>query len=248
MALSIPVPSRQPFLIIMRVSTVGVMAKRPDAIVFDVIETLMPLEPLRDRFTAAGLSPLLLELWFTRTLRDGATLATTGDYAPFAEVAAQALRAVSGDQADAGQVASVLAGLSELSAHPDVQPAAQLLVEAGVRLGCLTNGSAALTAAFVERAGLRSYVERVISVQEAGTWKPAAAVYRHAAAALGVEPGQLALVSAHAWDCHGAKRAGLVTGWVSRLEREFSPIFAPPDVTGASLTEVAAGLVGLPEG
>jgi 2-haloacid dehalogenase len=80
------------------------MAKRPAAIVFDVIETLMPLEPLRDRFTAAGLPPLLLELWFTRTLRDGATLATTGDYAPFAEVAAQTLRAVSGDQADAGQV------------------------------------------------------------------------------------------------------------------------------------------------
>ena len=55
-------------------------------------------------------------------------------------------------------------------------------------------------------------------------------------------------LGAHAWDCHGASRAGLVAGWVSRLEREYSPIFAPPDVTGADLTEVAHGLLGLPEG
>ena len=70
--------------------------------------------------------------------------------------------------------------------------------------------------------------------------------YRHAASVLGVESGQLALVSAHAWDCHGASRAGLVTGWVSRLEREYSPIFSQPDVTGADLTEVADRLLDLP--
>ena len=224
------------------------MASRPVAVVFDVIETLIPLEPLRERFAAAGLPPHLLDLWFTRTLRDGMALAATGEYAPFAEVAGQALRAVSGYRADAAQVASVLAGLSELPAYPDVLPAAELLVGAGVRLGCLTNGSAALTSSFVERAGLGPFIERVISVQEAGTWKPTAVVYRHAASVLGVEPGGLALVAAHAWDCHGASRAGLVAGWVSRLEREYSPIFAPPDVTGADLTEVAHGLLGLPEG
>lgn len=69
---------------------------RPVAGAFDVIETLMPLEPLRERFTAIGLPAGLLELWFTRTLRDGIALAATGDYAPFGEVAAQALRIVSG--------------------------------------------------------------------------------------------------------------------------------------------------------
>ncbi len=224
------------------------MAGRPAAVVFDVIETLMPLEPLRQRFAAAGLPPYLLDLWFTRTLRDGMALAATGEYAPFPEVAGQALQAVSGYRVDAAQAASVLAGLSELPAHPDVLPAAaKLLAGAGLRLGCLTNGSAALTSSFVERAGLGPYIERVISVQEAGTWKPAAVVYRHAASVLGVEPGGLALVAAHAWDCHGASRAGLVTGWVSRLEREYSPIFAPPNVTGADLTEVAHELLGLPE-
>ena len=61
------------------------MASRPAAVVFNVIETLMPLAPLRERFTAAGLPPHLLDLWFTRTLRDGMALAATGEYAPFPE-------------------------------------------------------------------------------------------------------------------------------------------------------------------
>jgi 2-haloacid dehalogenase len=222
------------------------MATRPQAVAFDVIETLMPLEPLRERFTAIGLPPHLLELWFTRTLRDGIALAATGDYAPFSEVAVQALRIVSGYQADDTSIAHVLAGLSELPAHPDVLPAARMLAAAGVRLACLINGSASLTAGFVQRAGLGALVERVISVEEAGTWKPPAAVYRHAASVLGVSPAEVALVAAHAWDCHGASRAGLVTGWVSRLEREYSPIFAPPDVTGHDLTQVARRLLELP--
>jgi 2-haloacid dehalogenase len=47
------------------------MVSRPAAVVFDVIETPMPLEPLRERFAAARLPPYLQELCFTRTLRDG---------------------------------------------------------------------------------------------------------------------------------------------------------------------------------
>ena len=132
------------------------MAIRPAAVVFDVIETLMPLEPLRQRFARQGLAPHLLELWFTRALRDGIALAATGDYAPFGEVAAQALRVVTGYQADQAQIADVLAGLPGLPAHPDVLPAVRLLAGAGVWLGCLTNGSAAVTGAFVQRAGLEA--------------------------------------------------------------------------------------------
>ncbi len=55
----------------------------------------------------------------------------------------------------------------------------------------------------------------------------------------------MALVAAHDWDCHGAKRAGLITGWVSRKSGGFGAPFAPPDVTGEDLTEVAAKLLDL---
>ncbi|MPZ97628.1 MAG: haloacid dehalogenase, partial [Propionibacteriales bacterium] len=54
------------------------MPRRPSAIAFDVIETLFPLDPLRQRITDTGLPGHLLELWFTRLLRDGFVLAATG--------------------------------------------------------------------------------------------------------------------------------------------------------------------------
>ena len=50
------------------------MARRPSAVAFDVVETLMPLEPLEPlaaRFEWAGLPRSALREWFTRLLRYG---------------------------------------------------------------------------------------------------------------------------------------------------------------------------------
>jgi 2-haloacid dehalogenase len=219
------------------------MSRRPAVVAFDVMETLASLEPLRARLTDTGQPPGLLEAWYTRTLRDGMALSATGDYAGFAEVADAALRGLTHYTISDDQVAHVMAGFDELPAFPDAQPAVTRLAEAGLRVACLTNGSAAFTSSFVERAGLR--VDRIISVGEVYRWKPASVVYLYAAEVLGVSPDLMALVAAHDWDCHGAKRAGLTTGWVSRKAGGFGVPFAPPDVRGEDLTEVVARLLAL---
>ena len=68
------------------------MSRRPAVVAFDVIETLMSLEPLRARLTDVGQPPGLLEAWYTRTLRDGMALSATGNYVAFTDVAEAALR------------------------------------------------------------------------------------------------------------------------------------------------------------
>jgi 2-haloacid dehalogenase len=221
------------------------MSRRPTAVAFDVIETLMSLEPLRARLTDIGQPPALLEAWYTRTLRDGMALSATGDYAGFTDVAEAALRALTYFTISDEQVAQVMAGFNELPAFPDALPAITSLTEAGLRVACLTNGSAYLASSFVNRTGLGSGVDRVISVEEVYRWKPAGVVYRYAAEVLNVPSDRLALVAAHDWDCHGAKRAGLTTGWVSRKSGGFGAPFAAPDVVGEDLTEVAAKLLAL---
>jgi 2-haloacid dehalogenase len=221
------------------------MSRRPTVVAFDVIETLASLEPLRARLTDIGQPSALLEAWYTRTLRDGMALSATGDYAGFTDVAEAALRGLTHYTISDEQVAHVMAGWGELPAFPDALPALKRLTEAGLRVACLTNGSASLTSSFVDRAGLGSMVDRVISVGEVYRWKPAGVVYRYATEVLGVPPERLALVAAHDWDCHGAKRAGLTTGWVSRKAGGFGAPFAPPDVVGEDLTEVAAKLLAL---
>jgi len=219
------------------------MTRRPAVVAFDVIETLMSLEPLRARLTDIGQPAALLEAWYTRTLRDGMALSATGDYAGFADVAEAALRGLTHYTISDEQVAHIMAGFNELPAFPDALPAVRRLAEAGLRVACLTNGSADLTSSFINRTGLGSLVGRVISVSEVYRWKPAGVVYLYAAEVLGVPPDRMALVAAHDWDCHGAKRAGLTTGWVSRKSGGFGAPFAPPDVVGEDLTEVAAKLL-----
>ena len=221
------------------------MSHRPAVVAFDVIETLMSLEPLRARLTDIGQPPALLEAWYTRTLRDGMALSATGDYARFTDVAEAALRALTHFTISDEQVAQVMAGFNELPAFPDALPAITRLREARLRVACLTNGSAYLASSFVNRTGLGTGVDRVISVEEVYRWKPAGVVYRYAAEVLNVPSDRLALVAAHDWDCHGAKRAGLTTGWVSRKSGGFGAPFAAPDVVGEDLTEVVAKLLAL---
>ena len=221
------------------------MTRRPAVVAFDVIETLMSLEPLRARLTEASQPPGLLEAWYTRTLRDGMALSATGDYAAFPDVAEAALRGLTNYSITDEQVARVMAGFNDLPAFPDALPAVTSLTDAGLRVACLTNGPAYLTSSFVNRSELGSLVDRVISVEEIYRWKPAVVVYLYAAEVLNVAPERMALVAAHDWDCHGAKRAGLTTGWVSRKSGGFGAPFARPDVEGEDLTEVAAKLLAL---
>lgn len=223
------------------------MPTRPRTVAFDVVETLMALEPLRTRLSDVGLAPELLERWFDRLLRDGMALSLAGDYEPFPAVASAALRTLARGRLDDNDVAHVLAGFGELPAHPDVQPAMRTFAEAGVSMVCLSNGTRETTQNFLERCGLDTFIEQVISVADIRSWKPPARVYEYALDKVGQPAEHVALVAVHAFDCHGAKRVGLTTGWASRLEGYYADVFTPADVTGTDLTDVAQGLLALPE-
>lgn len=221
---------------------------RPRVVAFDVVETLMSLEPLRQRFTDVGLPGALLERWFDRLLRDGMALTLAGDYEPFPRVADAALRTLSRGTVTDDEVTHVLSGFAELPAHPDAEPAMRLLADRGVTMVCLSNGAARTTRDFLRRTALDGYVDQVISVADVHSWKPPARVYHHALDRIGRPAEEVALVAVHAFDCHGAHRAGLTTGWAGRLEGEYATIFAPADVTGDDLVEVAGGLLALSAG
>ncbi len=219
------------------------MPEQPLVIAFDVLETLLRLEPLRDRIVAAGQPPHLLELWFARLLRDAFALSASGGYQPFASVAAAALGSASKHELSAAATRHIVAGFAELEPHPDVEPAMRLASDAGVRMVTLTNGSAENTLAALRSANLHGYLERALSVDDIQRYKPAPEIYHYAAETCQVPADRLALVAAHSWDIHGAHRAGLVTGWVSRLEGRYPDTFDPPDVTGDDLLTVVSRLL-----
>ena len=58
--------------------------------------------------------------------------------------------------------------------------------------------------------------DHIISVEEAGFFKPHPAVYRTASRMLGSEPAEILMVAAHAFDIMGARACGLRGAYVNR--------------------------------
>ena len=218
--------------------------RRPRLIVFDVNETLSDMGPMAERFVSVGAPAHLAATWFAGLLRDGFALTITGDNPSFAELASQSLRpALAGLVPDLDSaVRHIMEGFASLPVHPDIVEGVRDLHDMGITLVTLSNGAAAIAQGLIERNGLRPYIDRVLSVEDAPQWKPAATAYGYAVQACGVAAAEAMLVAVHPWDIHGAHRAGLSTGWLNRGGVGYPSFFERPDVEAPSLPDLARRL------
>lgn len=113
---------------------------------------------------------------------------------------------------------------------------------AGHRLVTLSNSAASVAEGLLDRAGLRGEFAAVLSVEEAGVWKPAAGSYAYAARVCGVNPADLVLTAVHPWDVDGAARAGLRTVHVDRTGAPYPSCSRRPDHTITDLADLAPAL------
>jgi 2-haloacid dehalogenase len=211
-------------------------------VAFHVVETMFSLAPVGEALRPLGVP---LDLFFTRPLRDGFALAAAGSFRPFPDLARATLTSLS-TSAGETDIDDVLQAFGELPDHPDVRPALELLAQSGVTAVALTNGSTAPTVGLLERAGLTHLIGAVVSVDEVRLWKPSPSPYHHLVYVTGRRASEVAMVAVHSWDLHGARAAGLVTGWCARHEGRPSPIFDAADVSGADLVAVVEALLALP--
>ena len=217
--------------------------RRPTLLIFDVNETLSDMAPLAQRFADVGVPAHLAQVWFAGLLRDGFALAAVGSSEPFARIATEALRVLLDGQtlnrATADATQHVMGGFAGLSVHPDVVDGVRALTRLGIRMVTLSNGSSSVAEALFERAGIRDQFSALLSVEDAGVWKPAAGAYAYALEQSGVDPMDAMLVAVHPWDVDGAARAGLGTAWVNRTNGQYPGYFTAPDITSGSLIELA---------
>ncbi|GAA4777119.1 haloacid dehalogenase type II [Citricoccus nitrophenolicus] len=223
------------------------MAVTPSVIVFDVNETLSDMSVMEKRFVEAGAPAQLAKLWFAILLRDGFALAVAGDAARFADIGTEILEGLlsSADVDDPkGTAATLASSVADLPLHPDVPEGIRGLRAAGHRLVTLSNGSPQVAERLVEAAGIDGEFERFLSVEDAPAWKPHPFAYRYAAEQCRTREDQMLMVAMHAWDIHGAARAGLRTAWVNRTGASYPSYYARPDLTVASLTDLEPALTG----
>lgn len=219
-----------------------------ELVVFDVNETLSDMSAMAGRFEAVGAPGTLAATWFASVLRDGFALTAVGGNPRFAEVGAAVLRGflseVRLDRPLEEAVDHVLGGFSQLDVHPDVVPGMAALRSAGLRLVTLSNGATSVAEALLGGAGIRDHVEELLSVEDAGAWKPAARAYAHALTRCGVPAERAMLVAVHPWDLHGARRAGMATCWLNRSGVPYPDVFARADVEVDSLPALVSHLRG----
>ena len=215
---------------------------RPSVIAFDVNETLSDLSPLGARFLEVGASASAAPLWFASVLRDGFALTAAGENPPFAGVAREQLLCQLADvhlnRSLEEAVRHVMEGFASLELHADVASGLDRLHEDGFRLVTLSNGAASVADRLLTSANVRDRFERLLSVEDAGAWKPSARAYEYAAQECEVKPEEMVLVAVHPWDIDGAQRAGLQTAWVNRSGAAFPATFLEPTYTVSGIDQL----------
>jgi 2-haloacid dehalogenase len=215
-------------------------------LVLDVNETLSDLAPLGEVLERHGLPRGLAGTWFASVLRDGFALSVHRRAPSFADLGRQVLRRLlSAEQASADReevVEEVLTTMQRLDVHPDVPEGLRALAADGHRLVAFTNGAADGAEGLLARAGVRDVVDRCLSVEGLGVWKPHPESYAYCARALEEDPAALTLVAVHPWDTDGASRAGWRSAYVDRSGAPWPAAFRAPDVTVRSFTELPPAL------
>ncbi|MAI46518.1 MAG: haloacid dehalogenase type II [Hyphomicrobiaceae bacterium TMED74] len=138
------------------------------------------------------------------------------------------------------EVEWLVSQIESLKPFPDVIAALEKLRAAGYKLVILSNGDCDM----LETAGphIGFPFDEVISVQEAGYFKPHWTTYASAEDIIGEERTSLLFVANHAFDCIGAKSYGMRTAFIDRRRRPFGETPHQPDIIVADFKELAEAM------
>jgi 2-haloacid dehalogenase len=223
------------------------MKNDPEALVFDAYGTLFDVHSVTrladSRFPGRGAA--LSQAWRTKQLEYTWLRSLMGRYDDFNAVTAEALDwAIESLALDAkpGDRDALMRAYRTLDMFPEVREA---LAKLGERrpLAILSNGHPDMLDAVVDHNELRVFFgERVLSVHEAGVFKPDPRVYALATTHLALPAASIGFVSSNGWDAAGARSFGFAAYWVNRGKAPVERLGSPPDAVVDDLAGLAARL------
>jgi 2-haloacid dehalogenase len=220
----------------------GVPAMDHLACVFDAYGTLFDVHSAVGRHAAAlgASADAFSRLWRAKQLEYSWLRSLMLAHADFWEVTRDALEfaAEAFGLSDEAIKRSMLESYLTLDAYDDVRATLAALQQRGIRCAILSNGSPEMLEAAVRSAALSGLFECVLSVEDAGIYQPAPAVYRLAAERLGLEAEDVWFVSSNAWDAAGAARFGFRVAWINRFKQQPERLPFGPHVEVQSLADL----------
>jgi 2-haloacid dehalogenase len=216
---------------------------RPAALVFDAYGTLFDVHSVAERCEQQfpGQGAELSRLWRTKQLEYSWLRSLMGRHEDFWQLTADALgfacRAL-GLTCPEEFEADLMDAYQRLETFPEVKGALAGLKK--VPLAILSNGTPAMLKAAVEYQGLQTVFAAVISVEEAGIFKPHPSVYALAPTRLGIPREAIGFVSSNGWDVAGAASFGLQACWINRAGAPAEDLPGRPVRILRSLDELGA--------
>lgn len=138
------------------------------------------------------------------------------------------------------EVRWLVSQIETLKPFPDVIAALESLRASGYKLVILSNGDPDMLEAAGPHIGFA--FDRVISVAEAGYFKPHWKTYATACELTGEDRSSVLFVANHAFDCIGAKSFGMRSAFIDRRKRPFGETPHQPDTIVADFAELASAM------
>jgi len=218
-------------------------ADRVTTVTFDSYSTLVDVDAAERALAERVADPEpVSELWRARSLAYTFVANAVDAYQPFYEMNRDALQyalAVHGDDVTADERDEILAVYHELDVFDDVREGIERLRDGGYDCYVVSNGNPEMLDSMVDHAGIGDLVDDTVSADEIRTFKPDAALYRHAAARTGTPIDEICHATAGWFDVMGARHAGMQAAWVNRSAAPWEPFGPGPSVTVETLTELA---------
>ncbi len=125
-----------------------------------------------------------------------------------------------------------------LEAYSEVSSAMEEL-KGKYRLAILSNANPSLLERAAVHNGLDELLDKIISADEVGQYKPVPAVYQLAEKHLELPAAKILFISSNTWDVAGATAFGLQTAWVRRGQGTLEQLGFQPSLIVNDLTELA---------
>lgn len=218
------------------------------ACVFDAYGTLFDVFSVADgvRTAVGDKADTVTAMWRQKQLEYTWLRSLMGEHVDFWQVTRDALDFAldAAGHSDAATSERLMQLYLSLAAYPEVPDLLARLQGNGVTCAILSNGAPDMLAAAVDSAGLGQHLTAVLSVEDAGIFKPAPVVYQLAVDRLGVAAGDICFMSSNAWDVAGAATFGFRVLWINRFGqvperlpgkpvRELKSLESLPDLLGA---------------
>ncbi|MEO0728950.1 MAG: haloacid dehalogenase type II [Pseudomonadota bacterium] len=229
-----------------------VLKRELKALVFDQYGTIVDMQS----GLAETVTPFLKEkgwdgrphsfvTWWRRTHFENSMIDALGDrgHTPYRQIGHRAVSYVMdrcGFSYTQDEVAWLVAQIETLKPFPDVIAALHDLRAAGYQLVILSNGDPDMLEAAGPHIGFP--FDHVISVAEAGYFKPHWKTYATATELIGLDRSECLFVANHAFDCIGAKSYGMRTAFIDRRNRPFGETPHQPDMIVEDFAVLARAL------